>query len=216
MVDIDTIFFDVDGTLVDATRDISAAMNRALVEMGLPEKSHSEIVSYIGTGVRYLVTNSIGRDDEALIDRGVRLYSEYYIRHPADHTIIYPNVVSTLDYFNKKKKYILTNRYSQFADAMLRAIGLRHFFLGIIGGDDETCLKPSACVFDRPEHKLELDRGRTMIVGDMDVDVETGKNAGIKTCWVSYGLGKRGEVEKLKPDYIIDDMGELKKIIKLQ
>lgn len=215
MVSIDTIFFDVDGTLVDATRDITNAMNRALAEMGLPQKPHDEIVSYIGTGVRYLVESSMGRHDEALIDRGVRLYSEYYIRHPADHTIIYPNVVSTLEYFSAKKKYILTNRYSQFADAMLRAIGLRRFFLGIIGGDDETCLKPSACVFDRPAHKLELDRERTMIVGDMAVDVEAGKNAGIKTCWVSYGLGKTDDIKGLKPDYIIDDIGELKKIIKL-
>jgi len=214
MIDIDTIFFDVDGTLVDATRDISIAMNRALVEMGLPERPHDEIVSYIGTGVRYLVGSSMGLDDEALIDRGVRLYSEYYIRHPADHTIIYPNVVSTLEYFSAKKKYILTNRYSRFADAMLRAIGLRQFFISIIGGDDETCLKPSAGVFDQPAQRVEFDRRRAMIIGDMAVDVETGKNTGIKTCWVSYGLGKPEEVKKLNPDYIIDDMGELKKIIK--
>ncbi|HPM42855.1 MAG TPA: HAD-IA family hydrolase [Candidatus Omnitrophota bacterium] len=215
MLDIDTIFFDVDGTLVDATRDITNAMNRALAEMGLPQKPHEEIVSYIGTGVRYLVSSSIGRDEEALVDRGVRLYSEYYVRHPADHTVIYPNVVNTLEYFSRKRKYILTNRYSRFADAMLRAIGLRHFFLGIIGGDDENCLKPSACVFDRPDNKIEFEKEKTMIVGDMAVDVETGKNAGIKTCWVSYGLGDPDEIARLKPDYSLDDIGELKKIIKL-
>lgn len=214
MIDIDTIFFDLDGTLVDATRDISAAMNSALRELGLPEKPHDEIVSYIGTGVRYLVGNSIGLDDEALIDRGVRLYTEHYIRHPADYAKLYPNVRETLGYFDTKKKYILTNRYKLFAEALLGATGLRHYFVDVIGGDDEACLKPSACVFDRPVPKPVFDLDRAMIVGDMDVDVLTGKNAGMKSCWVSYGLGKREEIEKLTPDYMIDDIGELRRIIK--
>lgn len=214
MIDIDTIFFDVDGTLIDATRDISIAMNRALAEMGLPERTHEEIVSYIGTGVSYLVRRSIGSDDEALVDRGVRLYGEYYARHPADHAVIYPHVKETLEYFAGKKKYVLTNRYGWLADEALKAVGLRHFFIDIIGGDDEMCIKPSPCVFDRLEKKYKFDRRRTLIVGDMAVDVETGKNSGVAACWVTYGLGKPEEVEKLDPEYVIDDISGLKKIIK--
>lgn len=215
MVAIDTIFFDVDGTLVDATRDISTAMNHALRLMGFPERKHDDIVSYIGTGVRYLVASSLGSDDEALIDRGVRLYTEYYLRHPADHAVLYPHVRETLDYFAKKKKYVLTNRYAVFAEALLRDVGIYHHFIAVMGGDDETCLKPSPCVFTHPARRVDFDRSRTMIVGDMDVDVQTGKNAGIRSCWVSYGLGKRDQIRLLQPDYMIDDFQELRSIITL-
>ena len=51
------------------------------------------------------------------------------------------------------------------------------------------------------------------MVGDMAIDVQTGKNSRIKTCWVSYGLGRREDVEPLKPDYMINDIIELKDII---
>ena len=214
MVNIDVIFFDVDGTLVDARRDIVNAMNSALRQMGFPERSFDEIVSYIGTGVKDLISKSLHSDDEALIDRGTELYGDYYIAHPADEAALYPHARETLDHFRNKRKFILTNRYARFADSVLAAFGVREYFEDIIGGDDEGCLKPSACVLDPHLPKLKVDKEKVLIVGDMAIDVETGKNAGIKTCWVTYGLGKREEVQPLKPDFIIDDLIELEQIIR--
>lgn len=214
MVEVDTIFFDLDGTLVDSTRDIANAMNRGLRDMGLPERPYEEIVSYIGTGVRYLVEKSIGASDPVLVDQGTRLYTEYYVRHPADHTVVYPHVRETLDYFDGKRKYILTNRYRIYAEAALAATGLHRHFAGVIGGDDETCIKPSPRIFSCAGQHVTYEAARSMIVGDMTVDVLTGKNAGMRTCWVSYGLGKAADVEPLGPDYAIDDISELRTIIK--
>ena len=74
-------------------------------------------------------------------------------------------------------------------------------------------MKPSACVLDTALPKLKVDKARSIIVGDMAIDIMTGKNSGIKTCWVTYGLGKAEDVEPLKPDYAIDDLIELEKII---
>jgi len=48
----------------------------------------------------------------------------------------------------------------------------------------------------------------------MDIDVMTGKNSGIAACWITHGLGKVEEVASLKPEYIIDDLIELKEIIR--
>ena len=54
---------------------------------------------------------------------------------------------------------------------------------------------------------------KTIMVGDMDIDVLAGKKAGIRTCAVSYGIGKTDDIVKAKPDYIIDDISKLKGII---
>lgn len=215
MEKIDTIFFDVDGTLVDARRDIANAMNHVLKSMGLATLADETIISYVGTGVTYLIRKSLGTDDEALIEEGTRLYGDYYVAHAADEAFLYPHVGEILDYLKGKRKLILTNRYAAFADVLLNALGIRGHFEEIIGGDDETCLKPSACILDRVAKRLGIDKGRSLIVGDMDVDIMTGKNAGTKTCWVTYGLGKMDEIKSLKPDYIIEDLIELKEIIKL-
>lgn len=213
MIAADTLLFDLDGTLIDARLDIVNAMNHTLTALGYDEKPFAEIVSYVGTGVSDLVAKSMGARDTKLVEEGVRIYGDYYLKHPADHAKLYPNVAEILEYFNKKRKFILTNRYAAFAAAVLKELNISEYFEDIIGGDDESCLKPLACVFDKFMPKLNIDRARALIVGDMDVDIMAGKNSGIRTCWVTYGLGKAAEVRPLKPDYIINDIAELKRII---
>ena len=214
MVAVDAIFFDLDGTLVDARTDIVNAMNYTLAKLDRPAKPFKEVVSYIGTGVSYLVSRSLGSEDAGLVDEGVRIYIDRYTAHPADEAIIYPHVKETLDFFRNKRKFILTNRYVNLADPLLEATGLKVYFEEVIGGDDENCLKPSACVFDKIIPRLKVDKKRAIIVGDMAVDIMAGKNSGIKTCWATYGLGTAAEVKSSKPDYTIGDITELKKIIK--
>ena len=214
MAIIDTIFFDVDGTLVDARRDIANAMNYALESMGLPVLPVEKIISYVGTGVSHLISNCLGTDDAKLVEKGIRLYGEYYVAHAADEAFLYPHAVEILDYLKDKRKFILTNRYAAFADILLKALGVRKYFEEVIGGDDEGCLKPSACIIDRVVKTSGIDKSKALIVGDMSYDIMTGNNAGVKTCWVTYGLGNIGEIKDLRPDYIIEDLIELKDIIK--
>jgi len=210
---IDTIFFDVDGTLVDARRDIANAVNFALKSLGRPALPDEVIISYVGTGVMYLVGKCLGSEDSALIEKATKLYSSYYMAHSADEATLYPNAVEILEYLKDRRKIILTNRYAVFADAVLKGLGIRQYFEEIIGGDDEACLKPSACVLDKVVPRLGIDKSRALIVGDMDVDVLTGKNTGVKTCWVTHGLGKIEDIRSLKPDYIIENLIELKAIV---
>ncbi len=213
MASFDSIFFDVDGTLVDARADIANAMNHALRVLKRPELSVAVISSHIGFGVRDLMRKCLGDSDEAMVDKATKLYSDHYIAHAADETILYPHAVEILEYLKDKRKFILTNRYASFAEVALRGLGIAEYFEEIIGGDDENCIKPMACVVDRAVERFRVDKRKSLIVGDMDVDVMTGKNAGVSTCWVTHGLGKREDVAPLNPDYTIDDLIELKRII---
>ncbi|MFA4982431.1 MAG: HAD-IA family hydrolase [Candidatus Omnitrophota bacterium] len=214
MISADAIFFDVDGTLVDSKEDIADAINYTLKSLGLKNKPTDLIVSYIGTGVKDLVKKSLGEDNIALAQKAEDIFSRYYPKHSADKSRLYPHVKEVLEYFKYKRKFIITNRYNRFADITLRGLGVREYFEDIFGGDDETCLKPSACVLNRILPKLKLEKDKVVIVGDMAIDVETGKNSGVRACWVTYGLGKAEEVEPLKPDFTIGDMAELKDIVR--
>ena len=214
MAPFESIFFDVDGTLVDARLDIAGAMNRVSKILLRPEKSVEEITSYIGTGVKDLIRKSLDSDDALLIDKATALYESEYLKHPADHAKLYPGVISTLEALSGKRKFILTNRYAHLASALLAKLGISGYFEGVFGGDDENCIKPSACVFEKILPGLGLDRRNAIIVGDMAIDVLAGKNSRVKTCWVTYGLGKKEEVLHLEPDYIIDSITELVGIIK--
>jgi len=52
-----------------------------------------------------------------------------------------------------------------------------------------------------------------LMAGYMDLDVSAGKEAGIYTCGVTYGIGDRADLEKADPDYLIDDIIQLKDLI---
>lgn len=214
MLDIDTIIFDVDGTLVDSRKDIVEAVNFTLSKLGLPEKPPELIVSYIGTGTRDLLNKSLGSKNYSFAEEAFEIFSEYFPKHSADESSLYPHVEEILKYFKNKRKLVITNRNRKFAEITLRKLGIKNYFEEIVGGDDVNCMKPSACPLDRLSSKIEMKKSKTIIVGDMDIDIRTGKNFGIKTCWVTYGLGNREDIEKIKPDYIIDDIIELKNIIR--
>jgi len=211
---IKAIFFDVDGTLADARLDIGGAINRVLKRLDLPGKSIETITSYIGAGVKDLIQKSLDKSDEALIGRATAMYEEEYLKHPADHALLYPGVVKLLKDMPDKRKFILTNRYSHLASALLEKLGIRDFFEEVFGGDDEDCIKPAASVFGKILPSVKVEKKEALIVGDMAIDVMTGKNSGVRTCWVTYGLGKKEDVLPLKPDYVIGSITELGSIVK--
>ena len=215
MHEAELIIFDLDGTLVDSRQDIVNGINFMLKELGLKEKPFDEIISYVGRGVEELIKDSIGKDEFESRVKALDIFKIYYKEHPADYAYIYPGVKDTLDYFYGKDKAVITNRNHNSSITILEKMGIAGFFKKIIGDDNTSCLKPSRCQFDRLFDELNVqDRQKVLMVGDMDIDVLAGKASGIATCAVTYGIGKRQDIEHAMPDYIIDDICELKKIIK--
>lgn len=211
---VELIIFDLDGTLVDSRRDIANAVNLTLKNLGLKEKSIQEISSYIGRGVVDLLRKSLGERDDVLLKKALSIFEEYYRRHFADNSTLYPDVKDVLEHFKDKKKVIVTNRNYEFALLTLKALGVYEYFEDIAGGDDAGCAKPSTCLLDKIIGNLNMDKGKTIMVGDMDIDILAGKRAGIITCAVTYGIGKKEDIVKTGPDFIIDDIIKLKDIIR--
>jgi len=214
MLDIDALIFDVDGTLVDSREDIVNCVNFAFNKAGLPSEDAGRIISLVGTGAEDLIKKLLGDRRRFKFREIFNIFTGRYVDHCAERSVLYPNVEAILEYFKDKKKIILTNRMTVLAESTIKRLGIRGYFDDILGADDESCRKPSACPLKRSRAIQGVSPDRAIMIGDMDVDVLTGKESGIKTCWVSYGLGKRHEVEHLDPDIMIDDMIELKTLIR--
>lgn len=213
MLEIELIIFDLDGTLIDSRKDIASAVNFTLKKVNLPAKGEPEISSYIGMGVEDLIRKSLGQGEGDIFLRAKSIFEEYYRKHSVDNSVLYPGVKEILEYFKDKKKVIVTNRNYEFAESVLKSMGIFDFFEDIAAGDDASCMKPSPCPLERSLAKLVIDKRRAIIVGDMHIDVLAGKRAGIFTCAVTYGIGSRQDIIEAGPDYIIDDLLSLKNII---
>ncbi len=212
MVEIDNIIFDIDGTLIDSRDDIVNAINYALSELGLQERPFDDIISYVGRGLEYLVEKSLGGKNNNDFDKVKDVFVNYYLSHCVDKSILFPSVKKILKYYKDKRKFVITNRIKESAEVVLDEFKIRNHFEDVIGGDKQ-CIKPSVCIFEKLiTRNTNIDRKKTIIIGDMDSDIIMGKDSGIKTCWVTYGLGK--DVINLNPNFVIDNLLELKNIIK--
>jgi 2-phosphoglycolate phosphatase len=213
MKHVDAIVFDLDGTLVDSSEDIVTAVNYALKEAGLPERSYEEIVTYIGTGVKDLIVKSVGSEDGALVDKCVELFTDYFGKHYADRSKLYPNVKEVLEFYKDKKMVVVTNRRIKMTEDTLKKFEIDRYFNKIIGGDDDNCLKPSPCPIQKGISGVVEENEKALMVGDMDLDILAGKRAGVSTCAVTYGIGSRKDIEKAEPDHLIDNIIQLKGLI---
>jgi phosphoglycolate phosphatase len=215
MREIDLLVFDLDGTLVDTRKDIVNAANFMLTSLNFDAMPGEKIISYVGRGIREFIGNFFSDNSNGLKDEAFRIFKAYYKEHPADNSFLYTGVHETLEYFKCKEKAVVTNRGHGSSEDILKKMNIDCYFNHIIGDDNTNCLKPSRCQFDRLFQKsFAKDRKKAIMIGDMDIDILAGRASEIWTCAVTYGLGSRYDIEKSSPDYIIDDICELKNIIR--
>lgn len=207
------MIFDFDGTLTDSIPPALESIQAMMNELGLPFKTVKELNQYVGYGEIPLVEGAIGSSDPALVQTARDLYFKHYTQEGIKKVKLYPHVREMLDFFKDKPKAIISNKRDLFVRMILEEHGLLGYFCEILGGDTSPCLKPDPCTVLRVLKDNAIDADRTLFVGDMTVDVETGKNAGVHTCAVTFGFDPRDKLEKSGPEFLIDDLMELKDLI---
>jgi len=212
MKQIDLLIFDLDGTLVDTRRDLANSVNFALNALKLPALQIEEVMSYVGDGLKKLLDRSLPKDGLENIGEVIDIFSEHYREHCLDFSGFYPDVVNILNYFQDKKMTVVSNKPEEFTRLILEGLRIADFFEIILGGDSLPLMKPDPGPILHILDKLNASNEKTAIVGDGTTDIEAGKAANILTCAVTYGLKEKEVLLKMEPDFMIDDIVELKRI----
>lgn len=211
-VEVDLLIFDLDGTLVDTKKDIAVSANFALKKLSLPTLPEKVIHSYVGKGISNLMEGCLEEKRQNELPEAVRLFREHYGAHLAVHSQLYPGVLEVLNHFADKKMAVLSNKIESFSSELLRQLRVRDYFDIVWGGDTGPSMKPHPHGIEQILKRLKVQPDRAVVVGDSTVDIETGKNAGILTCAVTYGFDSRPKLKKAKPDYLVSSW---KTILKL-
>ena len=211
---IDLLIFDFDGTLTDSIPPAVQAIQKMLKELKLPYKTREQINEHVGFGEIPFIEGVIGNKEPELFYKAMKLYERIYLREGVKKVVLYRHVKEILEHFKDKTMIILSNKKDIFIKKILGSLKLLRYFKEIHGGDTQTRLKPDPGTINKILRKYNIDRGRTLFVGDMTIDILTGKNAGVRTCAVTYGFESKAKLQKFKPDILINDLLELKKLIK--
>ncbi len=207
------LVFDLDGTLVDSKLDLALSVNAMRAEMGLAPLPLELITSYIGHGATLLVRRALGDYATAEnAEKGLAFFLAYYHDHMLDNTAPYPGVAEALEKLGGYKMAVLTNKPVNFSREMLTRLGFASHFAYIYGGNSFAQKKPDPVGLHKLMEDLQISTRETLMVGDSDTDILTGRNAGVWTCGVTYGFGAH-TLQKVSPDLLIDDMQELPPVL---
>src|SRR5580765_47421 len=92
------LIFDLDGTLVDSKKDLTASVNHIRHQFELPVLTEEEIARFIGNGALMLIRRTLGpKASEPNVQAGLQMFLSYYRAHMLDNTSLYPGVRDTLD-----------------------------------------------------------------------------------------------------------------------
>lgn len=207
--EIRLLIFDLDGTLADTKLDLAVSVNAMRMRMALPPLPHDVITAYIGHGVTNLVRRALGEQgtDES-VQQGLALFLEHYRHHLLDNTVVYPGVAEALEELQKRQLAVLTNKPDDFSCAILAGLGIARYFSFIYGGNSFPQKKPHPVGVQKLMSETEASRQQTLMIGDSDTDVLTGRNAGVWTCGVTYGFGAH-TLASAPPDLLLGDLREL-------
>lgn len=205
--------FDLDGTFVDTSGDLTQAVNYALADAGRPSLTREQVIPMIGGGAKHMLRQGMeatGGCDAAELDRLHRLLLDYYEAHIADHSRPFPGAMAALDTLTASgvQVAIVTNKLETLARRLLGELGIAERFGCIIGGDT---LGPGKSKPDRAPIDAMIERcggGRAAFVGDSHFDIDAARNAGIPSVACSFGFLMQ-PVGELGADAVIDHFDEL-------
>ena len=205
--------FDLDGTLLDTSGDLTAAVNHALTEAGRPTLSVDQVRPMIGGGARHMLAQGMaatGGFTEEELDRSVMLLLAYYEAHIAVETRPFPGAMAAIEALDAMgvKVAVVTNKLEHLAARVLDELALRGRFAALIGGDTMGPGRGKPAPDSLHEMVRRCGGGRAAFVGDSIYDIAAARAAGLPSVAVSFGFLMQ-PIEELGADTVIDPYDQL-------
>lgn len=199
------VLLDLDGTLLRTPELIGTELAAEVRDLTGRAIEPGRVRRLIGRSLPEMAS-SLADGESALARRISEGYLRRYERNivPLGRELLYPGVLDTLDVLRGRGCHaaVVTNKSHTGAVRIMRSSGLSEMIGIVVGADDVVAPKPAP---DAIELALDLLGGHpdtAVMVGDTSHDVTAGRLAGAATVAVSYGVGRRAELESA--DAIID------------
>lgn len=191
MKNLKAVFFDLDGTLIDSKKDISASINDLRNEFDLLPLTEEEVISNIGNGAEYLLSKTIPEIsfNQNLFDRFIHFYKINTLKY----SVFYDGALDLLEELSSFKRVLITNKSYIVTMEIIKKFNLENTFEIIYGGDSLPERKPSPYPIHKAMQELNLSSDEVLYFGDSLPDYSSAINAGVYFAWASYGYGNKND-----------------------
>ena len=206
MSKIDTVIFDLDGTLINSLEDLRVSVNYALFGFKYPKQTLDMVRRNVGNGIEKLIERSLPEGkDNVNYEVCLEIFKEHYKTHMSVNTKPYPHIIETLAALKSRgyKLAVVSNKF----DAAVKPLCQKYFKSLIdvaIGQSKDTKKKPAPDTVYIALDELESSAETSIYVGDSEVDIQTAKNSGMDCISVSWGFKTKEFLEQNGASVIID------------
>jgi phosphoglycolate phosphatase len=203
-----SLIFDLDGTISDPTVGIGRSINYALGAFGYREIGEAEVSQHIGPPLDAVFRRVASGASDATILAMVTKYRERYGEVGYAENLVYPGIPDALEHLASQGivMAICTSKRVDFAERILTLFHLRSYFAVVCGGD--IGVRKGKQLQTLIEHET-VDRGAAMI-GDRAVDITAARANGLRAIGVLWGHGSREELVGAFPDRLLESPVQLK------
>jgi phosphoglycolate phosphatase len=200
--------FDVDGTLVNSYKAIAASLNYTRKKFKLSPVAMAKVKKNVGEGDRPFIEVffSQERADEAL-----EVYRRHHEKALPRYAALYPLAKKVLAALRKKDKIlaVATNRPAYFTDILLRKLDIKKYFQAVYCGDELKSFKPKPKILQVILKRFKVKKAAAVYIGDMALDLETARRAGIEAVFKKGGSSSLKEVSAYGDKRVISGLDEI-------
>lgn len=199
---IKLIIFDIDGTLVNAYPAITASFNYAMRSCGYPARSAAVIRRAVGRGDLELLRPFVALRELRSV---LRVYRAHHSRALIEKARLYPGVRALLTGLRRRgiMLAVASNRPTRFSQLLLRHVGIRTLFCRVLCKDAVRFGKPHPQILSTIMRLCKVSPGETLYVGDMVIDAQAARRAGVKAIMVTTGSSTRAELKRERPYLVV-------------
>ncbi|MFP4166839.1 MAG: HAD family hydrolase [Opitutales bacterium] len=190
-----TILFDLDGTLLDHFTTIHKCVAYAQRRLGLPEAGYDDVRSVVGGSVSRTLEQLVGSER---VEAALHLFREHFEAIKFDDVFALPGAHHILGNLKARghQLAVLTNKYGDDARATVAHLGMSGYFDVVAGAGDTTHRKPAPAFTQYALDQLHAKAEDSLLIGDSPYDFETAENAGLPVYLLSTGTHSREELEQ--------------------
>lgn len=206
------VIFDFDGTLADSYAAIAASVNHVRAGRHLPALTEREVRQHVGRGPIYLMEHTVPSGD---VESNVAAYKAHHPSVMHKLTQLLPGADDCIRTLHKRglRLGVCSNKPVAFTRELLAQLALVEAFSAVLGPEDVARPKPAPDMLLAALPRLGVTAAEALYVGDMVVDIETARAAGVRVWVVPTGSEERSTLVDAKPDRLLDGLGKLAGLI---
>lgn len=200
------VIFDLDGTLLDSIADLADSMNYTLKQFGMPTHELPHHIKSIGNGLKKYAERSVTEENknDEFLDKFVPMLAKHYQENSMVKTVLFDGIFELLKFLEDEN--ITINILSNKRDEFVKELVMHYFsdfkFKCANGELPEVPRKPAPQAALKIAKECNTSPDEILFIGDSIYDIQTGKNAGMKTIAVTWGYQPEDMLLAETPDFL--------------